>query len=366
MTILAFIIAQTAIVGFYSLEVIESKFDATDFQYSDAYNRIFYNPHKVSDHVVLVSTDNCSRQEIAATIDSLEQACPKVIGVDILFSNSECDFDTSVSHIAQYDNTVFAAMMNSTDFSTYLEKSFFCEHLPYSNIGVVNSDAESLTDVVRTFTFSFASDSSQYWSFPVSVVNKAFPDLCKQFVHDAEKDKLNNKAIIYYQDVCFIEIPAGQIINSQIPIDWKSTVKDKIVLVGNLHDTQDMFITPVDRHMNGTRIHAYSVETILSGKHIRRVSRVVDWIIGVVMCWLLLLFNSFMEKELPKTGSLVMRLIQIIGIIMFLFLGCLCFRIGHFYIDFTPTILMFALSVFANDIWNGMSALVNKLKSIQR
>lgn len=361
-TVLTFILSQTAIVGFYSVGVIDAGFDSTDFNYSDVYNRILYNPHQVSDNVVLISTDTCSRQEIAATIDSLEQACTRVIGIDILFSKSECDFDTSVSHIAQYDNVVFAAMSVEKNSSTVLEKSFFCGHVDHDNIGVVQADVTSLNDVVRTFTFTFSFDNTRYWGFPVAVAKKAFPDICAQFVSETKNSNQEEKAIIYYQDVLFDEIQAGQILSDSSMVDWKSMVKDKIVLVGNLHDTQDMFITPIDKHMNGTRILAYSVETIFSGKHIRNVSHVVIWIIGMVACLLLLLYDSLLKKKLPDTGALIMRLSQIISMVLFLFFGCICFKLWGLYLDFTPILLMLALSVFANDLWCGVAKLVKKLK----
>ena len=146
-------------------------------------------------------------------------------------------------------------------------------------------------------------------------------------------------------------------------------MRNRIVLVGDLHDSQDLFLTPLSKTveqgmrrgpMSGLEILAYSVETVLNGPLVYYASKFTNWSVAVLVTLLLLLLCDFINTHFPTAGSLLVRLAQICALFVFLIIGCACFRFGKFYIDFVPAMLMISISSFSKDVWDGVVAIVKK------
>ena len=365
-TLLTFVLSLTVVRSFYSMGVIETRLDTSDFKYSDAYNTIMYNEArcKFSDKVVLVNIHNCDNAQIFETVDSIEKYSPSAVGIDILFRQH--DSITSTSHLAQYDNVVLAGDAKHCPLDTY----FSC--IPRKKIGIVRSDATTLTEVARTFTVSYPSEDGVHLGFPVEVVRVAYPEKFRIFESD-KRVKRDNKAVINYQTALFDTIHAETVLAGASEW-WKELVHDRIVLIGDLEDDQDIFLTPLSKGkrsdtsrvrrgpMCGLMINAYSVETILNGPLIREVPKVINWLIAILTCCALLCLNRLYSNWFPNGASLLIRLTQIAALFVFLAIGCACFHYGNRYLDFVPAMLMISLSSLANDMWNGAVAVAKKRK----
>ena len=360
--LLALLLSGTVVKTFYSAGVLEARLDTSDFQYSDVYNAIMYNENKchVSKNVVLVDIHNCDNAQIFETLDSVEKYSPLAIGLDVIFRQH--DTLPIGSRLAEYDNVVLGV-----DSTLLCPSDNYFTCLPERNVGIVRADVEGLIDVVRTFRTFYTYDGVEYRGFPLEVVRVASPDKYSVFVND-KRVKEENRATIYYQDVVFDIVSADTILAGASELG-ESYLRNRIVLVGDLHDSQDLFLTPLSKTveqgmrrgpMSGLGILAYSVETVLNGPLVYYASKFTNWSVAVLVTLLLLLLCDFINTHFPTAGSLLVRLAQICALFVFLIIGCACFRSGKFYIDFVPAMLMISISSFSKDVWDGVVAIVKK------
>ena len=106
-------------------------------------------------------------------------------------------------------------------------------------------------------------------------------------------------------------------------------------------------------------LHAYALQTILSGNYIDTTPSWLNWLIAIVLCVLLTSCNLWAGYR----RSIFVRIAQFVIIYLLIVIGCAYFASHHMYIDFSVSILMIGFGLVAFDVWFGFVALYNFIKN---
>ena len=117
--------------------------------------------------------------------------------------------------------------------------------------------------------------------------------------------------------------------------------------------------------MAGIMLHAYALQTILSGNYIESTPSWFNWFIAIVLCLLFTICNLIAKYRMSNMGNLFVRIVQFAMMYILIVIGCAYFSSHHGYIDFSPAILMIGFGAIAFDVWFGCYALYNLIKSKQ-
>ena len=233
--------------------------------------------------------DKHSRSEIASLLEKIDQAHPKVIGLDIFFpaaSNMQQSENDSLLHVLQRIQSplVIVSMLDpvNKDSCTY-ESSFFIPLLQEKqNIveGLANFPNNS---IVRAYKPIWGSG------------NKSYPIFAKQIADIAGVPMPSdmNEHLINYANTDTIIIHSKELTNADI-------LSDRVVLVGDMKDKRDQYLIPVSlnaaRHCSGLEIHKQILLTADSGWDPYRVPKWVVMLISFFIvwgfCWLACLFKG--------------------------------------------------------------------------
>ena len=167
--------------------------------------------------------------------------------------------------------------------------------------------------------------------------------------------------IIFFPSIEFETLSGKEILaNGDLILD---NLANKIVLLGDMRNMSDSYLTPLDAAVPGVLIHAYTAYTILSDKYISVSADWLNWLIAIFVCLLYTVVNLFAKKSFSNFGNFLMRLLQFFTMYVLFVIGCLEFAYHGSYIDFTPSILMIGLGALAFDLWYGIYAGYIKIKN---
>lgn len=256
--------------------------------------------------IVIVSIDNESiskigqwpwpREEYAKLLVALEKYPPKVVGIDVLFSEP--------SRIGGEDDEVFARALRNVKFPVVLateagEVTPLAQFLDNSK-RVVVGDVHLSVDpdgVVRRANLenSFASRLASSLQPPASSVRIAYGGKPGSVRRVSFSSVLNKEEL-------------------------RQSLEGKIVLIGatatNLHDEQ---LTPVSRGiaMPGVEIQANIVNMLLSGNSLHELPRAISIVLIFIMALLpCLLFRLFHHFVTPILTSLFVDLVALVIIVI--------------------------------------------------
>jgi CHASE2 domain-containing sensor protein len=303
-----------------------SDFTLTDLYYSKVKDRhqIYKGP------IVLVNIENRTRKELAYFFEHIQEANPKVVGLDMIFSKRVNEQDSILKKVfANHQNFVFgyyADFENSSN--TVYTDSFFT--LPgrngYTNIVSENIEYSTIRHYYPVYEHKEAFTTGIIKSYNQKVFNK----LLKRKNKKTEIHFFGNlQNFLYYN--------FDEVIN---PSFDTHVFKNKIVLAGyfglpaankgNKTD-EDKFFTPLNDRLSGRSfpdmygcvIHANILRMILEDDFVKVMPRFAVMFISFVLTWLILplMCRLFFKGDLwfnpigtiiQLTGSIVAVLITVL------------------------------------------------------
>jgi CHASE2 domain-containing sensor protein len=316
-----------------------------DFTLTDLYyNKIKDRNEIYKGPVVLVNAEDKNRQELAFLLQTIQRAQPKVVALDILFTDRKSDDDSLLKNIFhQYNNFVLPSYpdFDNPSQSVYNHSFFSTEKNNYVNFE--GDDKE--TSTIRYY-YPFYNNQQSFTTGIIQQFNNSiYQKLSKKNNKRVEIHYFGNLANFSYFN--FDEV---------IQPDFDASIlKGKIVLVGYLglpgksilnKIDEDMIFTPHNEKLSGRSYpdmygcvaHANILRMIIEEDYIKVISPRMGFIISFLFIWLMLpLFcGLFFKGDIWFNG--LGTGVQVIGSILLVYITVLLYR--HLSVKFDPGVLL--------------------------
>ena len=346
----ALVLSLLIISGIASfLKIFSDDFNGFDF--SDVYMHVGdrRSVAELSNDVVIVSIDECSREGISHVIDAMKYLSPAAVGLDIFFLYSSAEGEELINSIKACNNIVLPIALDKEFFGSYFYDEIDAEY------GVVNIMSSSSFDVVRDYVTLFNTDSTKYLSMPMALIQKSGKT---QFQSSSDLKH------IWYPSIDIEVIEADELVDEYGNPDFSyvDKIKGKIVLIGTVRDPSDMHRTPIKEEMPGTMIHGHIIDTILHNRHIRDIGMFWNILIAFIVSLLFIRLHLFLKDKLDDIGEILMRGIQLFLIYSFLIIGVNLYLKHSIFIDFSITMMMLFLCIAILNLINGVFFLWEKIR----
>lgn len=355
-TLLAILMTRFVIYDFSSLSAFMPMEKATDFEMSDLYNAVEENKaeHHLSQDVCVIGLDNCSREGVLDIVNLVSAYGPAAIGLDIVFPWPEQDNSYLLSTLSETPDLVCVNKVQPTeDDATRYEvvPASFYESLISPRYGHAKLVAYSTRAVVRRFySYVLTAEGDTLLSLPAALAKTARPERYEELLRRNTQEEII--------DYTTREIPvytAEELLEGKLDED---ALAGKVVLLGDVNNMQDAYLTPLNGAMAGVMIHACATQTILTGSYINITPPWVNWCMGILLCIILAALLMEARNRMSNVGSMVIRLAQVAIMYQIIVFGCKYYAEQHMYLDFSPSLLMIGLGALAFDIWFGLYGIV--------
>ena len=332
--------------------------ETSDFTMSDLFIQ-FADARPVrhlDDDIVIVDIGYSGRAEIADALEMVEAADPKVVGLDVNFPKrkDEAIDDYLLQSILMQREVVLPLGLDQEEDGRFVveDKPFFYDSVsaPTLHYASVNLPARSERASIRQFETGFTlADNSELPSYVA--------ELARVGDHEKYRERMergNRRETIDYASREFTVIPYEQL------LDRLGDLTGKYVLVGSLGDAYDLHATPLNSSIPGLMVHANSLATILDGAYYTYVPDLIDYIVGVLVCFLLV----FASESLPGRGKeMALRAIQLAFLVLVVWLGYTLFVDRYTLMDLSFTFFVVGLGLIVLDLGNGLWNAVIWLRS---
>ena len=357
------ILLSTVVI--YNLEDISSFVSSdksSDFDISDIYNGIadHSDVRVASTDVTVVAADECSRQELLDVLEIISEYSPKAIGLDIFFRYASEDSMRVINTLKQIPNLVLPCMIKPTPEGGYQHTiySYIEQHI-YSPYGYVNLNASSTRDIIRDFIpQQTITTGDTLLQLATAVASIASPQQYLKLVH-----RNNPTEIIHYAAIDIPTLSAEEILNGND--DYLSRyLTNRAIIVGDIHNINDMYMVPISGLVPGVLIHAYALNTIMMDLYTDITPDWLNWLIAFLVSIIFIFANIYAKEHWSHIGNLLIRILQITIMIGMIYLGTYWYKNHMQYIDFSQVVLMIGFSALAGDVYDGILAIYIKVKHI--
>ena len=354
-TLVALLLSRFMLSDLSGISAFSPVEKVADYSMSDMYNAVANRRavRQLNQDIVIVATDGCSRAEIAQLMTIVDANSPAVVGLDIFFPYQTSDDSLLLKSFSACANLILPIQMAD---SAYLSNNYsFFDGTIDAPYGCVNLELADIRSTVRTFRPFYIHNGDSILNFAAALVQQARPEAIKPLL-----SRSNETEIIFFPSIEFETLSGKEILtNGDLLLE---NLTNKIVLLGDMRNMSDSYLTPLDAAVPGVLIHAYTAYTILSDKYISVSANWLNWLIAILVCLLYTVVNLFAKKSFSNFGNFLMRLLQFFTMYVLFVIGCLEFAYHGSYIDFTPSILMIGLGALAFDLWYGIYAGYIKIK----
>lgn len=363
-TLLSLAFLTISINGVSVLSLFSPLEGDSDFQLSDLYTKVADRRpvSQCSDDVVVVATDDCRRSDIVDLIAALETFSPAAIGVDVNFRYPSEDDTRMIEVFDACENLTLPLILSQdSDGETFQvdenENSFLISWLDSERFSVVNLERYTMWGSVRTFRPTYSTPEGVIPGFALRLAFLADPEKAEAFTsrkHDSE--------YINYPSRTFEVLEPGDIINEDGSLDdgVKNSICGRVVLLGDLDNSKDVFPVPHKEMMPGVMIHAHCVDTILAGRGIDSMPMWLNIVLSVILCFVFALLHLSVERRLDNGVDFVMRVFQILLMFALYWLGCVLY-IRNYYVDMSLVLLMVVTSALSMDICSGVAQILSQI-----
>ncbi len=332
------------------------KLGLKDFDFNDIYYSKSKNTDKIKldNRVTIINTGYADREGIAAMIDKVASYKPKVMGLDFLFSGPKDPVKDSILRetINRNKNLVLAVKFQLDSAGKFMTAGNYFK-TDSTKFGYVNFPTKGDQETIRTY-FPFKSDKhTSLPSFTSALVKVYDSAAYKKVEKKGDKQIIINYSRQYnYDNKKYWVIE--DVMNT--PVD-ESTIKDRIVLFAyvnaNPNDIEDKKFTPMNEKfagkswpdMNGIVVHANIISMVLDKTYIKKVPSWINFLIGVVVCWLFMSFFIRYYLESHIWFHLVAKIVQVFSAILFIWLGVIVFERYRVKVDMKLSILVIIMAV---------------------
>lgn len=338
----------------------------SDFQLSDLYSKVADRRpvSQCSDEVVVVAVDDCQRTDIVDLVSALEAFSPAAIGVDVNFMYpSEDDFRMIEVFDACENLTLPLILSQDSAGGNFLmdanDNSFLTDWLDAERFSVVNLERYTMWGSVRTFRPSYSTPEGLVHGFAMRLAALADPKKAEAFIGRGRESEYIN-----YPSRTFEILSRGDVINEDGSLnpEVRDIVSGKVVLLGDLDNSKDVFPVPHKDKLPGVLIHAHCVDTILSGRCIDSMPMWLNMIFSVLFCFGFAILHLYMERRFDHGVDFVMRAFQILLMFALYWIGCVLY-VRNYYMDMSLVLLMLVTSALSMDICCGVAQIWSLIKN---
>lgn len=372
-TCLAVLLNYSILPGLIDLSAVLTQKNTEGFHISDFYNRVayYYAPKQINENVVCINFESESRDSLALLLNLIaEEYKPAAVGVDFYFPVEGDNDKLLISALRRFgDKLVMPQLVCSyideetgdeifvEDYSSYLNDS-----LPDSHFGVINLETNYNLEVVRDFMPYFPTIMGDtLLNFAVQLSKIARPqsiDLMNQQSFNCEVLTIN------FPFALLDTISTAEIFDAAS--DWHEMIDGRVLIIGSNTELKDIYQTSLPDPIAGLQIHAYTVNTIMSGSYIKNSSDSFMIWFSIFVVVIIILLNCWANEYAGSAGNSLIRIVQFIVIIICLIAGYAMFYHYSYSIDFSYCITLIVMSMLAYDIvgvleW-GYVACMKKLK----
>ena len=294
-----------------------------DFSVTDIFFEIQHDESKakINDMITLVDmTELNDRGDIAILLQEINSCDPLVIGVDIIFEGKKdnmlanemlLEAVNTLGDKAVYSQKLVDYNSDNEAFARSVH-SFFTDEAPIIEAYVnLNDDMEGKR--IRDFSIKQRLVDNTVLSFPATIAAR-FNNSVQQLGCD--------NLLINFKNETFPVVKHDEI------MEKAELIKGHIILVGTMLEEQDMHNTPLGK-MPGLELQAYSTLTLLEQKVIRKTPRWIDWMIALLVCYLmeitLDLVWQFVKKRVYSGICVFIKESNIVSIILlFIWMAVVC------------------------------------------
>ena len=370
--ILSLIIMTISINGFSIMSLFSPVDGKSDFQLSDIYTKVA-NRRGVSycsDRVLVVASDNCNREELVGMIDVLETMHPAAIGIDINFQYPGHDDSYMLSLFDECHNLALPLIVSYDEENDVFVKdewanSFLTEWLEEDKFSVVNLERYTTWGPVRSFRPFYTVNDDQIPAFSVRLASLADKEATDAFINRGLESEYINFTSRIVEVITHDDIFAE---DGTVKPNIAEKVENRVVIVGDINNSKDLFPVPHEDKMPGVIIHAHCVDTILEGNYIDSFPEWLNILLSVLLCYLFMLLHILVEKYVNNGVDFIIRVVQVLMMFVLYKVGCTLY-VHNYYVDVSLVLLMIASTAFVLDICSGIEHfgkyLIKKLKSIK-
>jgi CHASE2 domain-containing sensor protein len=346
-------------------------FDANDLVFSK------FNYDKNADtNIVIVNIGYLNRPQIADVITKIKSFCPKVVGLDILFSGNKDPVGDSVLEeaVKSGGNTVIVNKLSgynskSGKYDSIITSISRINNNSFSGYANLPSKDGSNFTTIRMFKPVVKCKDSSVYAFAVSVAKlynrNAFNNLVS---------RNNNFETINYRG----NIDKYYFVDGTNPgsLDNAGFIKNKIVLLGftgeypSYRIFEDIFYTPLNDNyagktypdMYGVVIHANIISMILHKDFINTLPSWLEIPAAMAICYFNILLLNFIKRKKIDWLSIISLTTKTVEFVLLLFIEMEALLIFNFKISIT---LILASIVLISDAEAIYDIIVDKLKSFK-
>lgn len=304
-----------------------------DFDFNDiAYAKLGKNSDtRLDDQIVIVNIGTADRAAIAAVIEQINSAEPKVIGLDVEFNGArEPESDRLLLHVLQSTPAVVgASRLNWKSKDNLEEKGYYANAI--SGFGYANFIGED-AGTIRYFSPIEKQQGQQYHCFAAALIKHGDPKLFNKISQrERELEKIHYKRKIHQYPIAdWEDVLSGNVA--------RSLFKNKYVLLGYIspsqNDVEDKHFTPMNASiagkalpdMNGVVIHANILSMMLGDSYIRKLPGWINWFLIIAIAWLhiALFIRYYIENHI--WFHLAAKVAQLLSAILFVFISIMLFH----------------------------------------
>ncbi|MFD0796008.1 CHASE2 domain-containing protein [Maribacter chungangensis] len=305
-----------------------------DFSYLDLYyaENLHEENGDFNENIVLVNINRINRKEIAELLGEIQKHGPKVIGLDVIFKDSQDPvWDQFLAEKLKNESLVLTYTIQDKNKVETNAKVFSSkQYAGYSNF---NFDTESL--VIRNFQGIYKTEDDTLVSFPVAVTNAYLEN---NWLNDNLNSLKKERPIKFWGNRDrFLVLEQADVIGRQ----ELSFLKDRIVLLGYLgdsknhdYDIEDKHYTPMNPKFVGKNppdtfglvIHANIIQMLLANDYISIVPTWVLILLTIVLTFMALAYFIYLNKRQLASYILRLNLVQLFFIILFIWISLLLFK----------------------------------------
>ena len=348
--------------------------EMTDLVFSE----IRENP-KVDKNVVLVNIGELSRREIAQELQIINQFDPEVVAIDSYFWNLKEDSlgDILLNRaLAKINNLVLVSQLeynqvaDEYDSIKYSNSFFNVGHQGYANL-----ETDALTQhqfkVCRSFPPKRLINGKDELAFSAKVCELFDAEKTNEFLkRDNEYEIINYRGnIMDFGQTKFggryTALDVADVFQKKFTPDL---IKGKIILFGFMgkdfddRSWEDKFFTPLNvkyagrsnPDMFGVVIHANIISMILNQDFIGKQSQFSSIAMAMIICFLTVLFFTWIYKRLPQWYDGLTKGIQLLEVLMILTINVFIFHWFNFKTNLTLMTIMVALAGDSLEICYGL------------
>lgn len=238
-------------------------------------------------------SDLKDRQLIAEMVDSIRAAEPAVVAFDVIFDpligtdevNMRLLESLSALPTSRYGFMMMDWNQEIHSYTRAFRSYFFFDDFDME--GYVNTRENADGSTVRELSLNrvFLNDTVE--SFPLKIAAAYEPSLEGR----RGEDRIIDFSPTYFPEVMWNDIGSNE-----------HLLRDRIVIVGALHDMIDRHYTPIGR-IAGVKIVAHEVQTLLENKNVRYAGTWFTAIVTFLMVYLTQLWQHFLVLKMRNAQS---------------------------------------------------------------